>query len=150
MTNQLLIYNSLENTQYKMKLKSIDTRHSERKRRISELFKNEDYYDAACEIQKEEWLISAKDLRQKLAFGEATRGLHLISVIEDTKTKLPFAVRKKIPLSKLKSENLKLKKNDEYVIVCQRGISSYTATQQLKRSYPNLKVFSLKGGIIDY
>jgi len=150
LTNELLIYNSLENTQHKIKLKSVDTCHSERKRRISELFKNEDYYDASCEIQKEEWLISPKELRQKLAFGEATRGLYLISVIEDLSIKLPFAVRKKIPLSKLKVGDFNSKKQNEYVLVCQRGISSYTALQRIKKKYPNLKILSLKGGITDY
>ncbi|MCF6296875.1 MAG: HesA/MoeB/ThiF family protein [Flavobacteriaceae bacterium] len=143
--NQLLIYNSLENTQYKMKLKSSFT-----KEKIMELFKKETYYDAACEIQKEEWLISPKELRQKLAFGEATRDLHLISVIEDTEVKLPFAVRKKIPLSSLKVKQFKFITTDEYVIVCQQGISSYTATQQIKAVYPNLKIFSLKGGTSSY
>jgi len=148
--NQLLIYNSLENTQHKMKLKSVDTCHSERKRRISELFKKESYYDANCEIQKEEWLISAKELREKLAFGEASKGLHLISVIEDIEVKLPFAVRKKIPLSNLKIKQFKFIAKDEYVIVCQQGVSSYTAIQQIKAAHPNLKVFSLKGGISNY
>ncbi len=148
--NQLLIYNSLENTQHKIKLKSVDTCHSERKRRISELFKKENYYDASCEIQKEEWLISGEELRKKLAFGEASRSLHLISVIEDIEVKLPFAVRKKVPLSNLKVKQFKFIAKDEYVIVCQQGISSYTATQQIKAAYPNLKVFSLKGGISNY
>jgi len=148
--NQLLIYNSLENTQHKIKLKSIDTCHSERKQRISNLFKEEYYYDASCEIQEEKLLITAKELRKKLAFGEATRGLHIISVIEDVEIKLPFAVRKKIPLSKLKIKQFNFITKDEYVIVCQRGISSYTATQQIKSKYPKLKVLSLKGGIIDY
>jgi len=143
--NQLLIYYSLENMQYKMKLKP-----SFSKGKISELFKEENYYDATCEIQKEEWLISAEDLRKKLAFGEATRGLHLISVIEDIEVKLPFAVRKKIPLSNLKVKQFKFIAKNEYVIVCHQGISSYTATQQIKEAHPNLKVFSLKGGISNY
>ena len=141
--NQLLIYNSLENTQHKMKLKPSFT-----KEKISELFKEENYYDASCEIQDEKLLISAKELREKLAFGEASRGLHIISVIEDTEAKLPFAVRKKISLSKLKQ--FKFINKDEYVVVCQRGILSYTATQQIKSVNPNLKVLSLKGGITSY
>ncbi len=143
--NQLLIYNSLENTQYKMKLKQSFTKDI-----IQQVFKNESYYNANCEIQRKEWLISAKELRKKLAFGEASRGLHVISVIEDTEMKLPFAVRKKIPLSKLEVTQLNFINKNEYVIVCQRGISSYTATQKIKKKYPNLKVLSLKGGITNY
>ncbi len=145
LTNQLLIYNSLENSQFKMKLKKSFT-----KEKIQVLFDKENYYDPSCEVQDESLLISAKALRQKLLYGEASRGLHIISVVENSEIKFPFEVRQKIPLSNLKVKQLNFTNDNEYVIVCQRGISSYIATQQLKEKYPNLNILSLKGGITSY
>jgi len=91
-----------------------------------------------------------KELKQKLLFGEASRKLHIISVIEDVKIKHPFQVHQKIPLSKLDVDQQKFDIHNEYVIVCQKGISSYIATQQIKAAHPNLNVLSLKNGIINY
>ena len=143
--NELLIYNSLENTQYKMQLKNTTA-----KKEIQELFNSENYFDASCEVQDESLLISAKTLRQKLLFGEASHKLHIISVIEDVTVKHPFQVRQKIPLSQLDINQQKFDSNNEYVIVCLKGISSYIATQQIKATHPNLNVLSLKNGITNY
>ncbi len=145
LVNELLIYNSLESSQFKMKLKKSFTNE-----KIEELFKKETYYDANCEVQDESLLISAKALRQKLLHGEASRNLNLISVIENKNTKLPFQVRQKIPLSVLTVEQQDFVKENEYVIVCNKGISSYIATQRIKAKYPHLNVLSLKGGITNY
>jgi len=145
LTNQLLIYNSLENSQYKMQLKSVFTRE-----KIQELFRSESYYDATCEVQNEALLISAKALRQKLLFGEASQKLYIISVIEDMTVKHPFQVRQKIPLSKLEVTQEKFDMDYEYVLVCQKGISSYVALQQIKAIHPKLNVLSLKNGITNY
>lgn len=143
--NELLIYNSLENSQYKMKLR---TNFS--KSEIDSIFVKETYYDASCETQDEALLISAKSLQQKLAFGEASQKLHIISVNEDTTLKDPFFIHQKIPLSKLNVQQEKFNASNEYVIVCQKGISSYSATQQIKAKNPHLNVLSLKKGISNY
>ena len=143
--NELLIYSSLENSQFKMKLKK-----SFSKEQITKIFEKEKYYDANCEVQDESLLISAKALRQKLLFGEASRGLNIISVIEDKSKKLPFQVHRKIPISILNIEKERFVSANEYVIVCNKGISSYTATQRIKTKYPDLNVLSLKGGITNY
>ncbi|MFQ3181665.1 MAG: transcriptional accessory protein Tex/SPT6, partial [Polaribacter sp.] len=37
-----------------------------------------------------------------------------------------------------------------YVMVCQRGLNSYRATEKMKKKYPDLKVLSLTGGISNY
>lgn len=142
---ELLIYNSLDNSQYKMKLKSNFSKATIRK-----IFDKEHYFDASCEVQDESLLITAKTLRQKLAFGEASQKLHIISVNEDTTLKEPFFVHQKIPLSKLILENQKFNASNEYVIVCQKGISSYDATQKIKAVHPHLNVLSLKKGITNY
>ncbi len=145
LVNQLLIYNSLENSQYKMQLKNTFT-----KERIQKIFDVESYADPNCEVQDELLLISAKMLRQKLSFGEASQKLHIISVIENKNAQHPFQVHQKIPLSKFKVTAQHFNKNNEYVIVCSKGISSYIALQQIKATHPDLNVLSLKNGITNY
>ncbi len=145
----LLIYNSLENTQYKMKLKNTDSCHSERMRRILQIFKQESYFDANCEIQDNSLLITGDELKNEL-YQKSQKQIQLISVIEDISTSLPFQVDAKIPLSKFDTTLLELDKNTKHIIVCQKGISSYTATQKIKDKYPEMEVFSLKGGINNY
>jgi len=143
--DKLLIYNSLDNSQYNMQLKSSFT-----KQKIKRVFEGESYFDANCEVQDETLLISAKALRQKLSYGEASQKLHIISVNEDTNVKDPFFIHQKIPISKLNLEKQRFVKDNEYVIVCNKGISSYIATQRIKAAHPNLNVLSLKKGITNY
>ncbi len=140
--NKLLIYNSLDNIQYNMKLKNTFT-----KEKIQSIFDNENYTDVNCELQDEELLISAAELKDKIVNG---KNLRLISVIENRDAKLPFKVDLKIPLSSFEIEKLELKKNREYVIICNQGVSSYIVVKRIKKAYPNLKVLNLKNGIIGY
>ena len=51
---------------------------------------------------------------------------------QNTNTKLPFDVAQKIPFSKFDVEVLKVDTKKDYVIICNKGILSYTATQNLK------------------
>ena len=145
LVDQLVIYNSLENSQFKTKLKRSFT-----KKRIQQIFETESYFDPACEPQDEKLLISAKELRKKLSHGEASMKLNIISVIENYNVKFPFQVHTKIPLSKLKVEQIHFIEDIEYVIVCNVGITSYMATKMIKKAHPSLKVLSLKDGIINY
>ena len=144
--NQLLIYNSLDNSQLKIKLKVDGGCDNVGKRGILKIFKNEDYTDDSCDIQKEELLISFEELKQKIS----TKNLVIISVIEETNTKLPFEIDQNLPLSKFDVETLKINSKKDYVIICKKGILSYTATQLLHEKYPDLNVFSLKNGIENY
>jgi len=167
LVNQLLIYNSLENSQFKMKLKQDDTCYSERKRRISEIFEIENYVDLNCEVQDESLLITAKELKKRLesfllggpalpAGRNVHRTMEIISVIENIDALLPFEVTMKIPFSKFDTlishieRSRNIDKHKDFVIVCNKGISSYIATQQLKEKYPTLNILSLKDGITNY
>jgi adenylyltransferase/sulfurtransferase len=60
LTNELLIYNSLQNIQLKMKLKSIFN-----KEKITKIFKVQTYVDAACANQNPDWQISPETLKSK-------------------------------------------------------------------------------------
>jgi len=148
LTNQLLIYNSLRNSQFIMKLKPSPQCQAERSRSFSTIFKTETYTDLSCALQDESLLITADTLKAQLK--NAREKLHIISVIENPNVFLPFAVDAKIPLSRFNPKTLEIDTLKIYIIVCQRGVTSYTALKKLKSIYPNLKALSLKEGIEEF
>ena len=137
--NELLIYNSLQNTQLKMKLKSIFS-----KEKIAKLFKIQTYVDAACAGQNPDWQISPSVLKSKLG----DENLEIIAVLENLD--LPFKVHQTIHINSFNAKEIKVNKTKTYVMVCQRGFNSYRATERLKTEYPDLKVYNLTGGISSY
>ena len=139
LTNQLLIYNSLQNTQLKMKLKPTVL-----KDKILKLFKAQTYVDAACAYQNPDWLISSNELQQKLG----NKNLEIIAVLENLK--LPFEVHQTIHINQFDAKKIKVDFDKTYVMVCQRGLNSYRAAERLKKQYPDLTVLSLSGGISSY
>ncbi|MGK0412757.1 MAG: molybdopterin/thiamine biosynthesis adenylyltransferase/rhodanese-related sulfurtransferase [Polaribacter sp.] len=139
LTNQLLIYNSLENTQLKMQLKPIVL-----KEKIAKIFEIQTYVDLACGAQNPDWQIATEDLKLKLGDGN----LVIIAVLNDLK--LPFEVQKTIHITKFDAEKLEVDFSKTYIMVCQRGFNSYKATEKLKNKYPALEVLSLTGGISSY
>ena len=139
LTNQLLIYNSLQNTQLKMKLKPTFF-----KEKIAKLFKAQTYFDAICATQNSDLLITSVELKSRLKEED----LELIAVLPNLK--LPFKVQQVIPIQKFKPENIVVNFNKTYIMVCQRGMNSYIATKMMKKEYPELNVFSLVGGISKY
>ena len=139
LANELLIYNSLENTQLKMKLKGTIL-----KDKIAKIFKLQTYFDAACSVQNLDWQISSEDLRLKLNDAE----MELIAVLPNLK--LPFNVHQTIPIHQFDADKFDVDYTKTYVMVCQRGFNSYKATKLLKEKYPNLNVLNLSGGISSY
>ena len=139
LTNELLIYNVLENTQLKMKLSS-----NIFKDEIVSLFNTQNYFDSACGTQNPDWQISPKQLKNKIG----NPNLELIAVLPNLK--LPFKVHQTIPIQEFDASTLNIDKEKTYVMVCQRGFNSYKATKQLKEKYPSLQVFNLTGGIRNY
>lgn len=139
LANELLIYNSLQNTQLKMKLKSKFL-----KDKIAKLFKMQTYFDAACTVQNSDWQISSEDLRVKLNDSD----IELIAVLSNLK--LPFKVHQTIPIHQFDADKFDVDYTKTYVMVCQRGFNSYKATKLLKEKYPNLNVLNLSGGISSY
>ena len=137
--NELLIYNALQNTQLKMKLKSIFT-----KDKITKIFKIQTYIDAACAGQNPDWQISSSELKQKLG----DENLEIIAVLNNLK--LPFKVHKTIHINKFDAEKIEIDFSKTYIMVCQRGFNSYRATEKLKEKYPELKVLNLSGGISNF
>lgn len=139
LTNELLIYNSLQNTQLKMK-----TKPTVLKDQILEIFKSQSYIDAGCSIQNPDWQITSEDLKEKLG----DENLEIIAVLKGLK--LPFEVDKTIPIQEFNADKIIVDKSKTYVMVCQRGFNSYKVTEKMKKKYPDLEVFSLTGGISSY
>ncbi|MEZ7916551.1 MAG: HesA/MoeB/ThiF family protein [Polaribacter sp.] len=139
LTNQLLIYNSLQNTQLKIKLKPIFL-----KEKIAKLFKVQTYLDAACAAQNVDFQISATALKQKIKDAN----LEIIAVLNDLK--LPFNVQQTIHIDDFNADKISIDKSKTYIMVCQKGLNSYKATVKLRNKYPDLEAFSLTGGISNY
>ena len=139
LTNQLLIYNSLQNTQLKIKLKPIFL-----KEKIAKLFKVQTYLDAACAAQNVDFQISATALKQKIKDAN----LEIIAVLNDLK--LPFKVQQTIHIDDFDADKISIDKSKTYIMVCQKGLNSYKATVILRNKYPDLEAFSLTGGISNY
>ena len=139
LTNQLLIYNALQNTQLKIKLKNRIL-----KEKIADAFKIQTYTDDFCVGQNPDFQISSTALKEKI--GNAN--LEIIAVSKALE--LPFNVQQTIPIDDFDAAKITIDKSKTYAIVCQRGVNSYRATVKLRNKYPALEVFSLTGGIAKY
>lgn len=137
--NELLIYNALQNSQMKMKLQSKVV-----KEEIQAIFEEENYYDASCDVQNPDWQISPDELKQKI--GDSN--LELVAVLPNLR--LPFDVHQTIPIQEFDAEKFQIDSNKTYVMVCQRGLTSYKVTSMLKDKYPEANIFSLVGGVSEY
>jgi adenylyltransferase/sulfurtransferase len=140
LADKLLIYNVLENSQYKIKLKknvSVD---------VASVFRESTYLIDYCANQKSDLLISANELKNRLKVNKTI----IVSVINNLETEIPFPVDQKTPLRNFDIESFDVDLDKEYIIVCNRGITSYDVTLKLKDKYPNLSVLSLSGGINNY
>ena len=140
LVNQLLIYNVLENAQFKMKLKKNEDLN------ISEIFEQSNYMQLICALQDEKLCISASKLKAVLNDNQ----IEIISVINNLDTVIPFKVHQKIPHKIFEVTNFNPNFNKKYIIVCNKGISSYDMTLKIKEKHPDLSVFSLTGGIENY
>ena len=141
LTNKILIYNSMDNSQFIMKLKQAFS-----KQKIAVMYNNETYFDARCEVQDERLLIEAAQLRNKL--GDAN--VKIISVIADSDFSMPFSIDLTMPNSKFDRAKLAPFLSNEIIVVCQKGISSYETTKRIRKEFNGLKVFSLKNGLENY
>lgn len=143
LTNELLITNALQNTQFKMKLTP-----KVLKEKIAKIFTLQTYFDAACGTQNPDWQVSPTELKKLLSDTERSRSVELIAVLP--KLKLPFEVQKTIPIQEFDADQFEMDPKKTYVMVCQRGLNSYKATKQLKEKYPDANVLNLTGGISAY
>jgi len=140
LVNQLLIYNALENSQFKMKLRKNESIN------IDDIFNNSDYLETFCETQDKNLLISASELKKI----ETENSTEIISVLNHLDAPVPFKVHQKIPYKVFNVEDFKPDYNKKYVVICKKGITSYDLTLKLKEKFPALTIFSLVNGIDNY
>jgi len=140
LVNQLLIYNALQNTQFKIKLKK------NKKLNIEEVFENSTYLDANCTLQDSTLLITAAELKKSISDS----AIEIVSILTNFDETIPFSVHQKIPYKTFDIANFKPNFKKKYIIICARGITSYAVTLKIKEKYPLLSVLSLSGGITKY
>ncbi|MBT8318443.1 MAG: HesA/MoeB/ThiF family protein [Lutibacter sp.] len=140
LTNQLLIYNVLENSQFKLKLKKNNALN------ISDIFAESDYLETFCSTQEADLTISITDFKKKMLDEK----VEIISVLNHKDSKLPFKVHQKMPYKTFNIDEFIPNFDKYYVIVCKKGITSYDVTVKLKTKYPSLSIFSLNEGIDNY
>ena len=139
LVNQVLIYNALKNSHFKLKLSNSFT-----KDRIENIFETETYFDISCVAQKEEWQIAPEELKKRISDSN----LELIAVLPNLK--LPFQVHQTISIQRFDPNNLSFDTKKTYVFVCQKGLNSYKATQLVRENFPEVKALNLTGGIESY
>ena len=140
LVNKLLIYNVLENSQLKIKLRKNSALN------FNEIFKNTHYIDTNCTVQDSALLIPNSELKKRLK----DKKIEIVSVLNNGDAPIPFDVHQKIPYNGFNVENFEPDFKKYYVIVCNKGISSYDVTLKLKEKYPLLSVFSLFEGVEKY
>ena len=136
--NQILIYNSNENTQFKMKLSSEPCYKKAEKGCILKSFKKENYDDPACEIQEETYQITPEELHPE--------SFKIIALHENQVKGLPFKVWKHIPYSDFIPDLINWEKEQKYLFICKKGITSYAAVKWIREDYPGIDVYNLKYG----
>ncbi len=142
LVNELLIYNSLENSQFKMKLKSSKT-----KKDIEKIFEIENYESILCDFA-DGITISQENFKKIL---EDRIDIKIISIIENEDLKLSFEVDKQVFLYEFEDWLLELKKPTEtFIIMCNKGVSSLMAVHLFKAKFPAVNVLSLEGGVANF
>ena len=139
LTNKILIYNSMHNSQFTMRLSKKTTKND-----IERIFAAESYYEPRCAAQDEALLIYPDQLKER------REEIEILSVIEETDLALPFEADQKIPFSRFRVDRLVLPEGKDLVVVCKKGISSYEVTRLVKSTHANSRIFSLAGGIEMY
>ena len=113
---------------------------------FKDIFKNTHYIDTNCTIQDSALLIPNSELKKRLR----DKDIEIVSVINKENIPIPFEVHQKITYATFNAENFVPDFKKYYVIVCNKGITSYDVTLKLKEKYPSLSVFSLYEGIEKY
>lgn len=140
LVNHLLIYNALENTQIKIKLKK------NKSLIFKDIFKNAQYIDINCVIQDSSLLISASELKKRLQDEK----IEIVSIENDMNIPIPFSVHQKLLYKTFNVNNFIPDFKKDYIIICNKGITSYDITLKLKEKFPNLSVYSLSEGILKF
>ncbi|MBL4745882.1 MAG: ThiF family adenylyltransferase [Flavobacteriaceae bacterium] len=138
LVNKLLIYNSLRNSNYVMKLNG-----TYNKEKMLAVFNEEKYFQKPCVVQDSKLLIRREELIMELENNKVV----IVSVIKNPKVSYPFKIDTIDPLVSLDPSMLKFDKRKKYVLVCHKGVSSYKATVIIKNQFPEINVRSLIDGI---
>ncbi len=140
--NQLLTFNALNYETYIMDIISHPSGNEALPKDLNEL-KNRDYGEI-CPMELT-GVVVAEELESFLANHPEVQ---LIDVREEAETpKLTAFSYKSFPLSLLEEKMADLAESNSVLVFCQSGIRSAQAATHISKSFPNKKIFQLKGGI---
>lgn len=132
--NTLLIYNILENNQFKLTLKVNCNLN------YISIWNTNTYLAEKCTT------LSLKEI-DKTSFKERVQqgNMKVISLLEDD-LNLDFKVDFHVAFSEIEQGNYALENND-YIVICKRGKTSLKAVKLLQEQYPRSHFLSLVGGV---
>jgi adenylyltransferase/sulfurtransferase len=136
--NKVLFFNSLTAQTYEVELvPSAETREAMPRSLAS--FEIMDY-ELACEgIKQLTWSEAMRKMNSDVAFVDVREPGEM--------PPLECTGLIKIPLSNLSAQLDRLEESEEVLFFCQSGIRSQQAAQQLQQTYPDKKIYSIRGGI---
>ena len=74
----------------------------------------------------------------------------IFNLTNKKESEIPFNEFKTILFRDFKVEEFNPNPEEKYVFVCNKGISSYTILERVKKVYPELNAYSLVGGLENY
>lgn len=134
LANRLLVYNALDNSQLKMKLKINEELNFE------EIWKANNYKEEIDCIMTNYKEIEVIEFKKNFA----DKTIKVISVLEDESE--IFEADFHFPFSSFVAEDIELEKAN-YVIICNIGSISKACAAMLRKQYPEYSFRSLKGGV---
>lgn len=145
MANQILTYNALENSFYKLKIKP--NQYSNNNMPLSkEQFLKFDY-NWFCNSTKSNDEIDIYDLKNLIKSEKLT----IIDIREEgEKPDTNDFEYLKMPMSRIYEYLIDFKTTNKIILFCQTGKRSLYLTEILKEEMPENTIYSLKGGIVDW
>ena len=138
LSNKLLLFNSLDTQFQELEIHPNPASQSAIPTSWNEFHQRD--YALACEgVQQVTWNEAMKLMGQEVAFVDVRE--------PGEEPPLECTGLVKVPFSILSDELDRFEEAEEILIFCQSGARSQKAAQLLQQTYPNKKIFSIRGGI---
>ena len=138
LSNKLLLFNSLDTQFQELEIQPNPANQSALPASWNE-FHQRDYTSAFEGIQQLTWNEAMKLMGQEVAFVDVRE--------PGEEPPLECTGLVKVPFSTLPNELDRFEEAEEILCFCQSGIRSKKAAQLLQQTYPDKKIFSIRGGI---
>jgi adenylyltransferase/sulfurtransferase len=138
LSNKLLLFNSLDTQFQELEINPNPTSQSAIPTSWNDFHQRD--YTLACEgVQQLTWNEAMKLMGQEVAFVDVRE--------PGEEPPLECTGLVKVPFSTLSKELDRFEEAEEILCFCQSGVRSQKAAQLLQETYPDKKIFSIRGGI---